>query len=175
MSTDLRYPIGRFHAPAQLDDAVRLGWIEEIASLPARLRGATAGLTEEQLDTPYRPDGWTVRQVVHHVADSHMNSWIRFKLALTEEQPTIKPYAEDRWAELPDSRELAIEPSLVLLDALHERWAVLLRSMSEADFARTFVHPDSGVVSLSRNLGIYAWHGNHHLAHITSLKKRLGW
>jgi uncharacterized damage-inducible protein DinB len=175
MTTDLRFPIGAFQCPAVIIEAVRRDWIEEIASLPARLRQAVEGLSQEQLDTPYRPDGWTVRQVVHHLADSHMNSLIRFKLALTEEQPTIKPYAEEKWAELADSKTYPIEPSLTLLDVLHDRWVGLLTSLDDQDYGRTFLHPESGVVTLGRNLGIYAWHGNHHLAHIASLKERMGW
>ncbi len=175
MSTDLRYPIGKFTFPEQATDAQCRQWIDEIAAAPAALRSAVAGLSPEQLDTPYRPGGWTVRQVVHHVPDSHLNSYVRFKLALTEEEPTIKPYDEARWAELPDTRETPVEVSLGLLDALHERWVTLLRSLSPADLERTFRHPEMGVVPLRKNVALYAWHGRHHIAHITSLRARMGW
>ena len=144
--TDLQYPIGRFSFPESTTAAQRQAWIREIARTPRDLRAAVAGLSEEQLDTPYRPGGWTVRQVVHHVPDSHMNAFIRFKLALTEDQPTIKPYDEARWAVLPDAT-LPVEPSLDLLEALHLRWVRLLESMSERDYQRTFVHPESGRVA----------------------------
>jgi len=133
-----------------------------------------AGLSEPQLDTPYRPGGWTVRQVVHHVPDSHINSYVRFRLALTENEPTVKPYDESRWAELADSRTAHIETSLALLESLHERWVLLLRSLSPADFRRQFRHPELGAVSLEKNLALYAWHGRHHVAHITSLRERMG-
>jgi hypothetical protein len=175
MEDTLRYPIGKFKyegaSPAQL-----AGWIDDIAALPAALRAAVAGLSAQQLDTQYRPDGWTVRQVVHHVADSHMNSFVRFKLALTEEQPTIKPYAEAAWAELDDSRGADPALSLALLEALHERWVLLLRSMTPQQFERAFVHPATGAVTpLARATGLYAWHGRHHMAHITSQRERMGW
>lgn len=139
-----------------------------------RLRAAVEGLTEAQLDTPYRPGGWTVRQVVHHVPDSHLNAYIRMKLALTEDGPTIKPYDENLWAELSDSR-MPVDASLSLMDALHRRWVTVLRSLQPADFARTFLHPEAGVVSLDRLIALYAWHGRHHVAHITSLRQRMGW
>lgn len=172
----LKYPLGRFAAPAEITAETRGAWIAEIAALPGKVRDAVSGLSDAQLDTPYRDGGWTVRQVVHHLPDSHMNSFMRFKLALTEENPTIKPYDEAQWAELPDSVGMPIEPSLLLLQSLHERWVALLAGMSEADFARCFVHPESGrSTALDRNLGIYAWHGRHHLAQITELAKRLGW
>jgi uncharacterized damage-inducible protein DinB len=150
-------------------------FIAQLAEAPARLRQAIAGLNAEQLDTEYRPGGWTVRQVVHHVPDSHLNSYVRFKLALTEEEPAIKPYDEDRWARLEDSRVTPVETSLDLLDALHERWVMLLRSLSPDDFKRAFRHPELGAVSLNKNVGLYAWHGRHHVAHITSLRERMGW
>ncbi|MFC4099249.1 YfiT family bacillithiol transferase [Paenibacillus xanthanilyticus] len=173
---DYRYPIGPFAHEGTVTPEQRELWIREIEKLPAKLRLAVEGLSEEQLDTPYRDGGWTVRQVVHHVADSHMNSLTRFKLALTEEQPTIKPYAEDRWAELADAKRAPIELSLHLIEALHERWVLLLESMTEAEYARAFYHPESGeTVPLDRNLGLYAWHGNHHAAHITTLRARKGW
>jgi len=172
---DLQYPIGPFTWPADVSADQRRRYIDEIEQAPAHLRTAVTGLTGEQLDTPYRPGGWTVRQVVHHVPDSHLNSYLRFKLALTEDEPTIKPYDQSRWAELADVRMAPVETSLVLLESLHHRWVSLLRSLSEADFARTFRHPEIGIVRLDRNLALYAWHGRHHVAHITSLGKRMGW
>lgn len=171
----LRFPIGRFEWSGDITAAQRLQWIEDIEAAPAQLRAAVEGLKEEQLNEPYRPGGWTVRQVVHHLADSHMNSLIRFKLALTEEQPTIKPYDEAAWAELSDSKEAPIALSLALLEQLHARWGLLLRSVSEEQWERAFVHPDSGVVRLDVNLGTYSWHGRHHIAHITGLRERMGW
>lgn len=172
---DLRYPIGSFKLEGTpTDDDVRRS-IDEIAEAPARLRAAVEGLSAKQLDTPYRPDGWTVRQVVHHVPDSHLNSYCRFKLALTEDEPTIKPYHEDRWAELEDSRATPIEVSLALLESLHNRWVLLLKSLEPADFQRTFRHPEIGVVTLAQNVCLYAWHGRHHTAHVMSLRERMGW
>ncbi len=171
----LRYPIGKFRRGVDVTPELRQGWIEDIASAPALLRGAIAGLSDAQLDTPYRPDGWTVRQVAHHLADSHMNSFVRFKLALTEDRPTIKPYDENRWVELDDGRIPDAGLSLALLEGLHARWVVLLRSLKEEQWARAFVHPESGETRLDTNLGIYAWHGRHHIAHITSLRERMGW
>jgi uncharacterized damage-inducible protein DinB len=173
--TDLQYPIGKFKYDGPLTPAQRQMCINQIEEAPARLRAAVAGLSDEQLDTPYRPGGWTVRQVVHHLPDSHLNSYIRFKLALTEDKPVIKTYEQDRWAELYDVRTAPIEASLILLEGLHRRWVTLLRSLSEKDFARTFQHPELGVVSLDKNLSLYAWHGWHHVAHITSLRERMGW
>ena len=175
-TTDLRFPIGPFRRPTELLDATqRRRAIEAIAALPANLRAAVADLTDAQLDTPYRPGGWTVRQVVHHVPDSHINAYVRFKLALTEDQPTIKPYEEARWAELPDSRETPVETSLVLLEALHDRWVRLLRSMSAGDFARQLRHPETGIQRLDQVLALYEWHSKHHVAHVTSLRERMGW
>ncbi|WP_379969724.1 YfiT family bacillithiol transferase [Ectobacillus sp. sgz5001026] len=171
---DRKYPIGTFQFEGELTPAVIKDWIHEIEQLPLQLRDVVSKLSEEQLDTPYRDGGWTVRQVVHHVADSHMNAYVRFKLALTENQPTIKPYEEARWAELPDSK-LPVSISLMLLEALHIRWIILLRSLSPSDLEKTFLHPDSGIVSVGKNIGIYAWHGRHHLAHITSLCNRMEW
>ena len=165
---DLQYPIGRFSSPDSTNAAQRQAWIREIASTPQELRAAVSRLSPEQLDTPYRPGGWTARQVAHHVPESHMNGFIRFKLALTEDQPTIKPYDEARWALLPDAR-LPVEPSLDLLEALHARWVGLLKAMSDHDFQRTFVHPESGPWRLDQYLAQYAWHGRHHVAHIQSL------
>ena len=172
---DLQYPVGRFDWRTKPGDAERRKAIDEIAVLPAAMRKAVHGLTEEQLNTPYRPGGWTVRQVAHHVPDSHLNAYVRFKLALTEDRPTIKPYDEKRWAELPDTVHTPIAISLALLEALHERWVVLLRSLEPKDFSRTIVHPASGEMDLDKLVSHYAWHGRHHVAHITSLRQRMGW
>lgn len=150
------------------------GWIREIGALPGLLKEAVGNMDDEQLDTAYRPGGWTVRQVVHHVADSHMNAYVRFKLALTEENPVIKPYEQGRWAELPDY-EMPVDISLTLLEAVHGRLHKLLSGLSAEDLNRTFLHPESGEVKVGENIGMYAWHGRHHLAHITSLSKRQGW
>jgi uncharacterized damage-inducible protein DinB len=173
--TDLRYPVGPFVAETAPGDAWRQARIAEIEELPARMRAAVQGLSPEQLETPYRPEGWTVLQVVNHVPDSHMNGYSRFRWGLTEEQTAIKLYKEALWAELPDSRTSPPEVSLSLLDALHHRWVILLRSLSPEDFQRTLVHPENGVVDLDRLLGLYAWHGRHHTAHITALRGRMGW
>ncbi|MCQ6265094.1 bacillithiol transferase BstA [Fictibacillus sp. WQ 8-8] len=171
---DLRYPVGLFALDQDITEKKIEEWIHDIESAPNQLKEAVNDLTEEQLDTPYRPGGWTVRQVVHHLPDSHLNSYTRFKLALTEENPVIRPYKEDQWAELPDSK-LPIAVSIQLLEALHERWIVLLKSLTTADLEKTFTHPDSGVVTLAQNIGLYSWHSRHHIAHITSLRQRLGW
>ncbi|MCM3759569.1 putative metal-dependent hydrolase [Alkalihalobacillus oceani] len=171
---DERYPIGQFEYSGDPSSTVIKGWIEEVERMPAALRTAIAGLDEEQLNTPYRVGGWTVRQVVHHLADSHINAYTRFKLALTEENPTILPYDQQKWAELADS-QLPIDVSLQLIDALHERWVSLLRSLSPADLEKVFIHPEIGQVKLGWNIGNYAWHGKHHVAHITSLRVRKGW
>lgn len=171
----LRYPIGQFKVNTVITDDVRNEWIGEIAETPRKLRKAIEGLSEDQMNTPYRSGGWTVKQVVHHLPDSHLNGYIRFKLALTEDQPTIKPFFEDRWAKLKDYRDTDKETSLVLLEALHHRWTILLRSMSAGEFDRTFHHPESGIFTLNTALGLYAWHGKHHIAHITSLCERMGW
>ena len=173
--TDLRYPIGKFSFDDEITPEKRRQCIQQIAAAPAQLRAAVAGLSPEQLDTPYRPGGWTVRQVVHHVPDSHLNSYIRCKLALTEEEPTIKPYDEKRWAELEDVRATPVEVSLMLLESLHRRWVPLLESLAPADFARKFRHPELGALTLEQNIALYAWHGRHHVAHITSLRQRMGW
>ena len=170
----LRYPIGRFSPPAANGPNVRAVHIETLRLLPERLRAAVSGLHEGQLDTPYRDGGWTVRQVVHHLADSHANSFIRFKLALTEDWPAIKTYDEAAWARLPDSH-LAIDGSLVFIDALHARWVALLQSMPEKDFQRGFVHPAMGRQTLNAALALYEWHSRHHTAHITGLRRRMGW
>jgi len=174
VEADLRYPIGKSERPDHLTDEQRRELIGAIQETPAKLRAAVAGLSEEQLDTPYRPGGWTVRQVVHHLPDSHMNAYVRFKLALTENEPTIKPYQESAWANLPDSKG-AIEPSLALLESLHERWVTLLKSLRASDWAKKFNHPESGPYTLDKSLAIYGWHGRHHVAHITSLRERKEW
>ncbi|TSA15842.1 putative metal-dependent hydrolase [bacterium] len=173
--TDVRYPVGKFSPKPTISDSERNALIQEIADTPAKLREAVRKLSQEQLDTPYRPGGWTVRQVVHHVPDSHLNSYIRFKLAVTEDQPTIKPYKEHLWAELVDAKSSPIEPSLTLLESLHHRWAIFLRSLGAADFAKTVIHPENGIMNLDRLLQLYAWHGQHHVAHITALRERMGW
>jgi len=174
---DLRYPIGSFQRSAHLTAPERVEMIETIAGAPDGLRSNVSGLTDQQLDTPYRPEGWTVRQVVHHVPDSHLNAFVRFKLALTEDQPTIKPYDEARWAELPDGKGPLVENSLRLLESLHERWVALLRAMAPADFARTLVHPEhpGAPMTLDVMLAMYAWHSRHHVAHIAELRRRSGW
>ena len=173
--TDLRYPVGRYAPPPEISADQRARWIDTIAAAPAMLRRAVQGLTDAQLDTPYRPGGWTVRQVAHHVPDSHLNADVRFQLALTEDAPTIKPYDEARWAELPDSRA-PIAGSLQLLESLHERWVRLLRAMSDADWTRTYVHPEHGrAMAMDYVLGMYAWHCEHHVAHVTRLRERMGW
>jgi hypothetical protein len=172
---DPRYPIGRFVPDPNLTPETRARHIEAVAGLPSRMRQAVAGLTNQQLNTPYREGGWTVRQVVHHVPDSHLNAYIRFKLAITEQDPTIKPYDETAWAQLKDSELTPIEVSLALLESLHARWTVLLRSLKAEDFQRKFVHPDFGPHDVDWLLGLYAWHGNHHVAHITQLREKNGW
>jgi hypothetical protein len=170
----LKYPIGQYEGRSATPED-RAAWIAEIESLPERLGDAVRGLTPAQLDTPYRPGGWTIRQVVHHVADSHMNSVVRLKLALTEDAPTIKPYHEELWAELDDARAMDVDVSLRLLTALHARWTTVLRGLTEEQWARTFVHPSSGPTDLANHAGLYAWHGNHHLAHVANLRLRMGW
>ncbi|MDN3017924.1 putative metal-dependent hydrolase [Paenibacillus sp. BSR1-1] len=165
MEMDQRYPIGKFQYDGEITPDVVECWINEIEALPGLLQDAVNGLNDRQLDTPYRSEGWTVRQVVHHLADSHMNAYIRFKLALTEKTPVIKPYDEGKWAELPDS-SLPVEISLSLLEALHSRWVHLLRNLRLDDLEMKFIHPESGEVTVGKNIGIYSWHGKHHLAHI---------
>jgi uncharacterized damage-inducible protein DinB len=172
---DLRYPIGRFSPPASTLPGIRAAHIQALRELPVHLQSAVAGLDDAQLDTPYREGGWTVRQVVHHVADSHANSYVRFKLAITEDWPTIKPYDEAAWANLADSRRMPIDSSLALIAALHTRWVAVLDSLSEKDFLRGYVHPESGRQDLATALAIYAWHSRHHTAHITGLRVRQGW
>ncbi len=172
---DPRYPIGKFSYQGPLTSEQKRQYLDDIEQTPARLRAAVRGLTDKQLDTPYREGGWTVRQVVHHVPDSHLNSYIRFKLALTEDAPTIKPYLEDRWAELPEAKQAPIDVSLALLDSLHQRWMLVLRGLADADWQRTFRHPELGSMTLEKTLALYSWHGRHHVAHITELRKQQGW
>lgn len=171
---DPRYPVGKFSTPASVTTQQRAQFLNEVAQTPVNLRAAVKGLTDAQLDTPYRDGGWTPRQVVHHMADSHMNALIRFKLALTEENPTVKLYAESLWANLADAK-LPIETSLIILDQVHHRWDTVLRDLNEAEWARTFNHPENGVRRLDQVLALYAWHGRHHVAHITELRKQKGW
>jgi hypothetical protein len=172
---DLRYPIGKYEPKVSLTSEERVEAIARIEKAPKLMREAVSGLSGGQLDTPYRPGGWTVRQVVHHVPDSHMNAYIRLKLALTENEPTIKPYEEALWADLPDSRETPVEVSLALMELLHLRWDILLRSLQRGDFARRLRHPELGLMTVDNLVGLYAWHGRHHAAHITSLRQREGW
>jgi uncharacterized damage-inducible protein DinB len=173
--TDIRYPIGKFQAPASVTDEDRRTLVAQVEDAPRALRDAVGGLAAAQLDTPYREGGWTVRQVVHHVADSHMNAYIRFKLAITRDQPTINAYDENQWAKLSDGAGGDVEWSLALIDGLHRRWTTFLRSLEPAQFARTFRHPERGVVTLDSTLALYAWHGRHHAAHVTALRERKRW
>ena len=175
--TDPRYPIGTFaFDQTEVTDERRKEWMEQIAAAPGLLRAAVRGLTPAQLDTPYREGGWTVRQVVHHVPDSHLNAYVRFKLALTEEAPTIKPYDEAKWADLPDSRSTPIDVSLALLESLHQRWVLLLRGLPASAWSRRLIHPDHRKeLTLDWALALYAWHGRHHTAHVTALRERMGW
>jgi hypothetical protein len=176
LTDDLRYPTGRFVIPEAYTEELRREWIGELTALPRLANAAVRGLDDRRLDTPYRPDGWTVRQVVHHLPDSHLNAYMRFRLALTEQEPTIRPYYEDRWAELPDARQAPVEVSLALLEALHARWVTLLRTIRSDDWLRIFVHPEHGRrMTLNETLAMYAWHGRHHVAHITALREREGW
>jgi uncharacterized damage-inducible protein DinB len=171
---DLSYPIGKFDSKTAVTAQTRPALIAQIAEAPIKFREAVHGLDDSQLDTPYRPGGWTPRQVIHHLADSHMNSFVRIRLALTEDSPTINAYDEKQWAELKDSR-LPVEVSLQLLDSLHVRWVTMLESLTDADFTRTFIHPEKGPLTLNTVLALYAWHGRHHTAHITGLRERMGW
>jgi len=172
--SDLQYPVGRHTKVSSLTPAQRDECVAQIAAAPGLLRKAASGLNDQQLDTPYRPGGWTVRQVVHHVPESHINAYVRCKLALTEDVPTIKPYDQARWAETPDTRA-PVDISLALLDALHQKWVLLLRGLGPDDFGRRFNHPEAGPMTLDSVLAMYAWHGRHHTAHITSLRERMGW
>jgi uncharacterized damage-inducible protein DinB len=175
VTTDPRFPIGDFKYPASVSTQERNQFIDQIASTPAAMRAALKELSDKQLNTPYRDGGWTVRQVVHHVPDSHMNAYVRFKLAMTEDSPTIKPYLEDRWAQLADTENTRVDVSLALLESLHERWVQLLRSLKEEDWKRTFKHPELGERRLDQTVALYAWHGRHHIAHVTALRQRMGW
>ena len=175
MAADPRYPVGKFEAPASYTPALRSQLIDTLAAQPAQLRTALHGLSPAQLDTPYRDGGWTVRQVAHHVPDSHANAYVRMRLALTEDTPSVKPYDEAKWAELPDARTMPPEVSLALLDALHARWVVLLRALTPEQFARRYVHPEYGTVPMEWVLAQYAWHGRHHIAQITTLRAAKGW
>jgi hypothetical protein len=171
-SKDLQFPVGEFVRPESLNETQRRAAIASIAAIPQSLRAAVSGMTEQQLETPYRPGGWTVRQVVHHVADSHMNGYIRFKLALTENMPTIKPYQQAEWAELADTKTAPIETSLTLLDTLTDRWVRVLRAMSASDFSRMLIHPEhEQPLSLDQTLALYEWHGRHHLAHVNIVRR----
>lgn len=172
---DLRYPIGKFSYQEPLTEQQKLAYLEDIRQTPAKLRHAVSGLSQKQLDTPYRPEGWTVRQVAHHLPDSHMNAYVRCKLALTEDEPTVKPYAEDRWAQLSDTKVTPVEVSLALLENLHDRWVRLLKSLTAEEWKRPLRHPEFGTMTLDKVLGMYAWHGRHHVAHITELRKRMSW
>jgi uncharacterized damage-inducible protein DinB len=172
---DPRYPIGKFEMPAQVSPARRQQAMDEIASTPAKLRAAVKGLNDAQLDTPYRQGGWTVRQLVHHVPDSHLNAYVRLKLALTEDNPTIKPYDEAAWAKLADSNSTPIEVSLTLMDSVHDRWDRIWRSLKPEQFARKLVHPENGARTVDWLLFLYEWHGKHHTAHITELRNQKGW
>jgi uncharacterized damage-inducible protein DinB len=172
----IKYPIGKYQAPSPISQGHISQWIDDISACPPQLRATVQGMNEAQLSTPYREGGWTVRQVLHHVPDSHMNAYIRFKWTLTEETPTIKAYFEERWAELEDTRSTPVDVPLDLLDALHKRWVALLRSMNPDDFKRIYVHPQYGKqYSLEEVLGLYAWHGNHHRAQVEALKQRMKW
>ena len=172
---DPRYPIGQFEMPAQVTPARRKQAMGEIASLPAKMRAAVMGLNDVRLDTPYRAGGWTVRQVVHHVPDSHLNAYIRLKLALTEDNPTIKPYDQEAWSRLEDSKSTPVEVSLALLTAVHERWDRIWRSLKPEQFSRSLIHPESGERNVDWLLFLYEWHGKHHAAHITELRQQKGW
>jgi uncharacterized damage-inducible protein DinB len=179
MTEDLRYPLGKFEwVPPENEEQMarrRAHYVDVLATLPDAFAAALKGLSPEQLDTPYRPGGWTVRQLAHHVPDSHANAYMRTKLALTEYEPTIKPYKEDAWAKLADTAQTPIDVSLQMLAAVHTRWVNVLRAMDSSDYARTLRHPEIGVMDLNRLLAIYAWHSAHHTAHVTELRKRMGW
>lgn len=173
--SDPRYPVGKFSYTSTLTPAQRAQAIKDIAATPGNMRKAIKGFSKKQLDTPYRDGGWSVRQVVHHVPESHMNAYIRFKLALTEDTPTIKPYKENEWSQTADVSKTPVATSLDLLESLHARWVILLKGLSNADFERKLNHPENGIMTLDKVLALYAWHGKHHAAHITGLKKKKGW
>lgn len=172
---DLRYPVGKFVSKPETSEAERTQLIKQLEETPRELRKAIGGLTDEQLDTPYRPEGWTVRQVVHHLPDSHLNAYIRFKLGVTEQHPRIKPYDQAAWAETQEAKTAPVDISLALLESLHTRWVMFLRNLKNEDFKRTLDHPEDGTMTLDKVLQLYGWHGRHHVAHITSLRKRMGW
>jgi len=172
---NLKYPIGRYQLEDKINKTSIENWIKEIELLPQKLSEAVKGLKKDQLQTPYRPDGWTIQQVIHHIADSHMNAYNRFKLALTENKPIVKPYDEKLWAELPDSKLVDVNVSLDLIKSLHKRWTTLLRHLSEEELNKEFLHPESGMKNLKETICNYAWHGNHHLARITFLKQKMNW
>lgn len=172
----LKYPLGKWKAPAVIDSVVLKEYINTIESFPISLQKAVKNMSDEQLDTPYREEGWSIQQVVHHCADSHMNSLIRLKLALTENAPTIKPYREELWADLADSKKMDVKASLQIIEGVHARWVAVLKSLSETQFDRTFIHPESKrTFSLRESTSLYAWHCEHHLAHINTLKQNKGW
>jgi len=173
--SDPRYPVGKFTYTTPPDDSQRNQFINDIEKTPAALRAAVKGLSSPQIETPYRDGGWTVRQVVHHVPESHMNAYIRFKLGLTEDTPTVKPYEEALWANTADVQATPLEVSLTMLDSLHDRWVRLLRSLKPEEWKRQFHHPALGPMPLEKNLALYSWHGRHHVAHVTELRKRMGW
>lgn len=175
MSNELRYPVGPCEWSAEVTAEERRQHLRDIAELPAKLRGAVAGLAPQHLDIPYREGGWTIRQIVHHIPDSHMNSYVRFKLALTEDQPTIKPYDERLWAEIPEARLAPIEISLDMVDALHRRWSLMLDNMTDADFERSILHPEIGALKLKSLVAGYGWHCRHHVAQIVATRRRRGW
>ena len=173
---ELKYPIGNYHKPDVFTKEIMAGYISVIELFPGKIKKEVEHLTDQQLDTPYRPQGWTIRQVVNHCADSHMNALIRVKWTLTEETPIIKPYHEALWAELADGKSMPVQPALIILQGVHERWVVLLRSLTEKEWLRGFIHPEKGrELSLQESTGSYAWHCSHHLAHITRLKDKMGW
>jgi hypothetical protein len=172
----LKFPIGTFQKPKQFSPEIMNGYIADIEALPKKIRAVTKRMNPEMLDTLYRPGGWTVRQLVHHIGHSHMNAFFRLKLALTEKNPVIKPYNQDKWVLLPDTINADIEPSLKLVEAIHANWVILLKSLTKKDFSKNYIHPDGNTpYRLDESTGLYAWHGNHHLAHIVGLKERMGW
>ena len=175
MTEDIRYPVGKWTRQPAADASERAAFIQHIADLPAAIHKAVAGLNDTQLDTPYRPEGWTPRQIVHHVADSHMNAYIRFKLGMTEDNPTIKPYKQDKWAETVDGKMAPLSVSLPVLEGVHDRLVRFLKSLDESAFSRTIFHPENGAMTLDELLGLYAWHSRHHTAQITAMRQRMGW